>query len=207
MKLIIGDKNLSTWSWRAWLALHSFNIPFVETVVLLDKPSTQKEILKYSPSGRIPCLIDGDLTIWDSLAILEYLNEKYPEKKMWPQEVKSRAWARSVVAEMHSGFAELRKAMPGNIAKRIMKDAADISADIQRIEQIWSECRSAHAASGPYLFGEWSIADCFYAPVVFRFQSYGVTLSGVAEEYRQMMLKHPSLIELERQALAEVKET
>ncbi|KYG60317.1 hypothetical protein AZI85_12645 [Bdellovibrio bacteriovorus] len=82
MKLIIGDKNLSTWSWRAWLALHSFNIPFVETVVLLDKPSTQKEILKHSPSGRIPCLIDGDLTIWDSLAILEYLNEKYPEKKM-----------------------------------------------------------------------------------------------------------------------------
>ncbi|MBC7371143.1 MAG: glutathione S-transferase family protein [Bdellovibrionaceae bacterium] len=204
MKLIMGDKNLSTWSWRAWLALHSFQIPFEEVVIALDRPDTTKNILKYSPSKRVPCLIDNDFVVWDSLAILEYLSDKYREKKMWPSDLKARARARNVVAEMHSGFAELRKLLPGNIKKRLNDfDYSSVREDVARIQQLWTECRAAYGTDGPYLFGAWSLADCYYAPVVFRFQTYGVKLDGVALEYSKTMLAHPSMLELERQALAE----
>lgn len=204
MKLIIGDRNLSTWSWRAWLALHSYNIPFEDVVIKLNQDNTTAEILKYSPSARVPFLIDEKNQIWDSLAIVEFLNEKYPEKHMWPQDMSERAWARSVVCEMHSSFSELRKLMPGDIKKRLKQfDYSSVRKDVDRIQQIWTKCRKAHQAKGPYLFGEWSLADCFYAPVVFRFQSYAVKLDGLALEYYQAMLAHPSMKELERLALAE----
>lgn len=204
MKLIIGDKNLSTWSWRVWLALHSYNIPFEDVVIRLNKDNTTSEILKYSPSARVPFLIDDQVSIWDSLAIVEYLNEKYSDKKMWPQERTTRAWARAVVCEMHSGFGDLRKLMPGDIKKRLTHfDYSSVAGDVARIQEIWTECRKAHQAKGPFLFGEWSLADCFYAPVVFRFQSYAVKLEGLALEYAKAVLAHPSVKELERQALAE----
>lgn len=204
MKLVIGDKNYSTWSWRVWLALHSWGIPFDEVVIQLNKDNTTAEILKHSPSARVPFLRDGDLGIWDSLAISEYLNEKYPQKQMWPADMKTRAWARAVVCEMHSGFSDLRKLMPGDIKKRLTGfDYSPVAKDVSRIQEIWAECRKAHAHLGPYLFGTWTLADCFYAPVVWRFVSYGVKLEGAAKEYVQTMLAHPSMKELERQALAE----
>ena len=205
MKLIIGDKNLSTWSWRVWLALHSYGIPFDEVMIKLNQDNTTEEILKYSPTARVPFLIDGKNGIWDSLAINEYLNDKYPEKQMWPKDINERAWARAVVCEMHSGFADLRKKMPGDIKKRLTQfDSSSVAGDVARIQEIWTECRKAHQSKGPYLFGEWSLADCFYAPVVFRFQTYAVKLEGLALEYSKAMLSHPSMKELEKQALAEV---
>lgn len=204
MKLIIGDRNLSTWSWRVWLALHSYGIPFEDVVIRLNQENTTEEILKYSPSARVPFLIDGDTKIWDSLAIAEYLNEKFPQKQMWPKDLKDRAWARAVVCEMHSGFSDLRKKMPGDIKKRLTQfDYSSVIEDVERVQQIWTECRKAHQNQGPYLFGDWSLADCFYAPVVFRFQTYGVKLQGLALEYSKAMLAHPSMKELEKQALAE----
>ncbi len=199
--LVIGNKNYSSWSLRAWLAMKQAGIAFSETNVLLQRPETSEKILRYSPSGRVPCLIDNDLTVFDSLAICEYINEKVSERdggaaSLWPRDMKTRAHARSVVAEMHSSFAALRKNMPMDIRSRHADkgEAAlrllEVAGDVARIHSVWSECL---AQGGPMLFGRFSIADAFYAPVVTRFATYGVKLSPLLAAYSESVLALPAM--------------
>ena len=201
LTLVIGNKNYSSWSLRPWLAMKQAGIAFNETSVPLGRPETTEKILRYSPSGRVPCLIDGELTVFDSLAICEYVSEKLSEKgdggaSLWPRDMKARARARSVVAEMHSGFAALRTRMPMDIRSRLPdrgQDAlqrGDVAADVTRIQSVWDECLSE---GGPMLFGSFSIADAFYAPVVTRFATYGVKLSPLLEAYSEIVLALPAM--------------
>ncbi|MEZ0391129.1 MAG: glutathione S-transferase family protein [Pseudobdellovibrionaceae bacterium] len=206
MKLIIGDKNLSSWSLRPWLVLKAFQIPFEEIKIWLDQPTTKAEIEKYSPSGKVPCLIDGNLVLPESLAICEYLNDRFSEKNMWPADIKKRAWARSISHEMHGGFQILRSHMPHHVKERFPGfDLSKAKDDIARIERIWTECRESHRSQGRYLFGEFSIADAMFAPVVNRFRAYDVKGSPWTKEYMNTMLKHPAMLEWEQEALKEIR--
>lgn len=193
MKLIIANKNYSSWSLRPWLALRAVGQPFQEERVLLGQPDTREHILRFSPSGRVPCLIDGTLSLWDSLAIIEYLAERFPQ--LWPAVGAERALARAVSAEMHSGFQGLRSQMPLNIRKRLPgKGRTEASeADIARIVQIWTDCRRRFGRGGPYLFGSFTAADAMFAPVAFRFQTYGVTLEDEAGAYLDTLLAHSAM--------------
>jgi glutathione S-transferase len=182
--LVIGQKNLSSWSLRPWLLLRRLRLPFREVSLLLDTPQFQAQIRQYSKALRVPVLIDGDLHVWDSLAILEYLNEKVGGQA-WPQDAALRAQARSISAEMHSGFPALRqtwsmRALGRNHDVPLTPEAA---ADVARVQAIWTEARSRHAERGPWLFGEYSIADAMYAPVVLRFNHYGAQLNETARAY------------------------
>ncbi|GAA5176387.1 glutathione S-transferase family protein [Niveibacterium umoris] len=205
MKLVIANKNYSSWSLRAWLALRAVGQPFEEVRVLLDQPDTPAQILAHSPSGRVPCLIDEDLTVWDSLAIIETLAERFPQ--LWPETVAERAHARAICAEMHSGFTALRSQMPMNIRRALPGRGRTPAseADIARIVAIWEDCRRRYGARGPYLFGAFSAADAMYAPVCFRFMSYAVTPSGAAGAYLANMLAHPAMREWQAGALAETE--
>ncbi len=197
LTLVIGDKNLSSWSLRPWLLLKHAQIPFTERLIRLDRPETKAEIAKYSPSGRVPCLIDADTAIWDSLSIAEYLAEKFPEKALWPADARARAVARSVSAEMHSGFAALRGFWPMNFTREGLSHLrGGIEGDIARIAEIWETCRRDFGGAGPFLFGRFSVADAMYAPVVSRFQTYGpVALPPLADEWRRMMWSLPAMRE------------
>lgn len=206
LTLVIGDKNLSSWSLRPWLAMKQAGIPFREELVRLDRPATKAEILRRSPSGRVPCLIDDDLAIWDSLAILEYLAERFPEKSLWPADARARAVARAVSAEMHSGFANLRGQWPMKFATESLKAtmSAEVAADVARISAIWDMCLGDFGAGGPFLFGRFSIADAMFAPVVSRFVTYGpVALKGRAAEWRDRMWSLPAMREWGEAAKAE----
>lgn len=206
LTLVIGNKNYSSWSMRPWVAATAFGIPFTEVRVLLDQPDTAANIARYSSAGRVPVLLAGDMTIWDSLAICEYLAEQFPDKHMWPQDVAARALARSVVAEMHSGFAALRTAMTMNIKASLpgRGRTAESQADIGRICEIWEECLARFGHRG-FLFGEFSIADAFYAPVVMRFKTYGVALAPALQAYCDRMLAHPAVARWVEEALAETE--
>jgi glutathione S-transferase len=194
MLLVIGNRNYSSWSLRPWLALAHTGAEFEEIVIPLSQPNTAEEIRRHSPTGRVPVLKDGDVVVWDSLAICEYLHEKFPKAKLWPQHTAARALARSVVAEMHSGFVPLRTLMPMNIRLRRHKEPTpDVERDIARIVAIWADLRNRFGRSGPYLFGEFSIADCFYAPIAARFVTYGVKVTGAANEYLGTLLAHPAM--------------
>ncbi len=195
LKIVLGNKNYSSWSLRPWLALEQTGAPYEEAVIPLDRPDTKERIAKLSPSGRVPALIDEDLTIWDSLAICEYLAEKFPTAGLWPAERAARAVARSVSAEMHSGFAALRTACPMNIGASLPDHAHsdEVKADIARIVAIWSDCRKRFGAGGPYLFGKLSIADAMYAPVVTRFRTYGIALEGESVAYAQAIWDLPAM--------------
>ena len=205
LTLVIGDKNLSSWSLRPWLLMKASGVAFSERLTRLDRPETRSEIEKYSPSGRVPCLVDGGTTIWDSLAIAEHLAEKFPEKLLWPKEPEARAIARSVSAEMHSGFQALRSFWPMNFSREGMRHMTNgIGGDIARIAEIWESCRRDFGAGGPFLFGRFSIADAMYAPVVSRFQTYGpVALPPLADEWRAMMWALPAMREWGAAARAE----
>jgi len=197
LKLIAGDKNYSSWSMRPWLLLTAAGIGFEEETILLGEPDTKEKIARYSPSGTVPVLIDGDITVHDSLAICEYIAEKFPGKALWPADAAARARARSVSAEMHSGFANLRGKMPMNIRNRYPGKGMtpEAAADIARVAAIWSEC--LQASGGPYLFGsDFGIADAMFGPVVFRLQTYGVALEGRAAEYQRNMLAAPAMVKL-----------
>jgi len=193
LTLIVGNKNYSSWSLRAWLAMKVAGIAFDEIRIALDQPDTKANILKHSPSGRVPCLIDGDLTVWDSLAICEYVNETQACGRMWPARVASRAQARSVAAEMHSGFAAMRAHLSMDIRSRHPERGAaalerpDVAADVRRVQDIWLECLAR--SGGPFLFGGFSIADAFFAPVVTRFATYGVTLPPTLGNYSDRVLE------------------
>ncbi len=208
LTLVIGDKNLSSWSLRPWLLMREAGIPFTERLVRLDRPETKAEIAKYSPSGRVPCLIDGETAIWDSLSIADYLAEKFPEKALWPLDARSRAVARSVAAEMHSGFGALRGFWPMNFTREGMRHlTGGVEGDIARIAAIWETCRRDFGAGGPFLFGRFSIADAMYAPVVSRFQTYGpVALPPLAEEWRAMMWALPTMRDWGEGAKAEARD-
>jgi glutathione S-transferase len=204
LKLVVGDKNYSSWSMRPWLLLTAAGIPFEEETILLGEPDTKERIARYSPSGTVPVLIDGGVAVHDSLAICEYLAEKFPDKQLWPQDSATRARARSVSAEMHSSFSNLRGKMPMNIRNRYPGKglSPEAAADIARVSTIWSECLAQ--SGGPFLFGaQFGIADAMYGPVVFRLQTYGVALEGRAAEYQQNMLAAPAMVKLAQLAAAE----
>ncbi|MEL7143357.1 MAG: glutathione S-transferase family protein [Cyanobacteria bacterium J06573_11] len=196
LKLVIGNKNYSSWSLRAWLLLASFDLAFEEIQESLrqDAPggSLTERLGKYSPTGRVPVLIDGDLTVWDTLAIDEYVSEKYLGGRGWPADEALRAEARAICAEMHAGFFGLRNELPMNCrALRTVVPTAAAQKDIARIDAIWSHCMTQY--NGPWLFGDFSIADCFYAPVVLRFNTYDISLSDAATQYQSFALKQPIL--------------
>lgn len=203
MKLIIGNKRLSSWSLRPWLLLTHFEIPFEEILIKLDEPDTRANITRYSPSGKVPALIDGDLTLWESLAIAEYLAEKYPRKKMWPADIKERALARAVSTEMAASFTTMRSHMPHDLKKELKDfDSSKAATDIARVQQIWHMC--LERSKGPYLFGAFSIADAMYAPVVNRFISYGVKVTDtLCSEYMRTMRELPAHRRWIEQALIE----
>lgn len=206
MKLVIGDRNFSSWSLRPWLLLKQAGLPFEEIPVRLREAGTKAEILKHSPSGKVPCLIDNDIVVWDSLAICEYLAEKEPS--LWPSSAKARAEARAVSAEMHSGFMALRHDMPMEVSAYKPHDGrtAGAEADIARIASIWQACRKRFAAEGPFLFGTFSVADAMFAPVVWRFLTYAVSLPPDARAWLEMMSSLPAMQEWRAVAVAEVAE-
>ena len=206
LTLVIGNKNYSSWSMRPWVAMMAFNIPFNEVRILLDKPDTANRIGEFSAAGRVPVLVAGEMTIWDSLAICEYLAEQFPEKHMWPQDVAARAMARSVSAEMHSGFSDLRSAMSMNIRKHLPGQGRTPGSqgDIGRICEIWEECLSRFGHH-QFLFGEFSIADAFYAPVVMRFRTYCVSLAPALQAYCDRVAAHPAVARWISEALAETE--
>jgi len=203
LQLVIADKNYSSWSMRPWVLMTQAGIAFEEIQVWLREPDTRASIARYSPSGTVPVLIDGELTVHDSLAICEYLAEKFPEKSLWPLDTKQRARARSVSAEMHSSFTALRSRMPMNIRNRYLGRGMneEVAADVARLSRMWSECLAR--SGGPWLFGEFGIADAMYTPMVFRMQTYGVALEGAARQYADTMLATPALVKLAALAAAE----
>jgi glutathione S-transferase len=187
MILVIGNKNYSSWSLRPWIAMKVFELPFDEKRIPLYIPGAKEEIRRHSPGGKVPILIDREVTVWDSLSILEYLAEKNP--RLWPADAADRARARSVAAEMHSGFANLRNAMSMNVRKRYpgKGKTPEVLAEVERIKEIWS------AAKKPFLFGPFSAADAMYAPVVLRFRTYEVELPGACGAYYEAMLALPAM--------------
>ncbi|QCX50281.1 glutathione S-transferase family protein [Ralstonia pseudosolanacearum] len=190
MKLVIGNKNYSSWSLRPWLLARQAGIPFEEVRLRLGSESFAAEVRRYSPAGRVPVLADGDLTVWDSLAICETLAERFPRARLWPEDPKARAHARSICAEMHTGFTALRGQMPMNVTAVLpgMGWNVAVQRDVDRIAQIWTELRQKYAAEGPFLFGHFTVADAFYAPVVSRFATYGVRLPELAKTYADHIL-------------------
>lgn len=201
LTLVTANKNYSSWSLRPWLLLKAFNIHFNDVFESLNGDDLRERLLKHSPSAKVPVLIENKATVWDSLAICEYINDVHLDGKGWPHNAIQRANARSITSEMHSGFSALRNAMPMNIrAKREIELSEDIQKDIARIDEIWSQ----HHASG-WLFEEFSIADCFFAPVAFRFATYGVELSEPAHQYHQKLLAHPGMERWKELALAEAE--
>jgi glutathione S-transferase len=195
LTLVIGNKNYSSWSLRAWLLAKHVGVEFDEIVVVLDAPDTREQLEKHSPSGRVPLLQDGDLRVWDSLAICEYLAEL--SGKGWPSSRAARAVARSVCAEMHSGFNTLRWLWPMNARARNRRTAvtAALEADVERIDELWNDCRGRFGGGGPWLFGEYSVADAMYAPVVLRFNTYGARISQTARWYMASVLEDDPLQE------------
>lgn len=195
--LVIGNMNTSSWSLRPWLGMKVAGIPFHSESVDLRAPDAKAQILKFSPSGKVPVLLHHGLAIWDSLAILEYIAERHPEDQLWPQDEKARAVARSVSSEMHSGFATLRQNCPMDIVGRPENPPGPetAKADIERILTLWEECLRRFGHGGPFLFGEFSIADAMYAPVVTRFTSYGVAVPSRAKSYMEAVWALPAMQE------------
>jgi glutathione S-transferase len=192
----IGDKNLSSWSLRPWFLMTGAGVPFTEENIRLDRPESKSVLKEKSPSGLVPYLTHGDVKIWDSLAIMEYLNDIFPEKTLWPKDIKARALARAVSAEMHSGFSALRGMWPMMVTRKDIRHTtqAGVARDIERIDYLWSLCRKNYGAGGDFLFGKFSIADAMYAPVVTRFVTYGpVDLSPDAARYREMIMATPAM--------------
>ncbi|MFT6823107.1 MAG: glutathione S-transferase [Pseudohongiellaceae bacterium] len=194
MQLVIGNKNYSSWSLRPWLLLRHFDVPFEEIGIALFTQGYQQELAQYSPTLRVPVLKDGDSTIWDSLAICEYVSEKYLEGAALPANIEERALCRAYCSEMHSGFMAIRSEMPMNCrARKILEITAAASADCRRVDQLFSDARAQFSSRGDYLFGEFSMADCMFAPIVTRFTTYGIELSGSSQNYARTMLQNTAL--------------
>jgi glutathione S-transferase len=210
-RLVIGNKNASSWSLRPWLAMRHAGLAFAEVNVDLRAPDAKARILAHSPSGKVPALIVDGEVIWDSLAILEFLAEAHPEAALWPASTMARAVARCVSAEMHSGFQELRNQCPMDFVARSPKPQlpAEVAADVRRIVSIWRDCRKRFGAEGPFLFGHFSAADAMYAPVASRFRTYVPQLAsygdnGTAQVYVDTLFALPAMLQWEREAGAEM---
>ena len=203
--LVVGNKNYSSWSLRGWLAARLAGIEFEEQLVRLSEPGSHAELLSHSPAAKVPILKHGPRVVWDSLAIIGYLAEQRPEAGLWPADPDARALARSIAAEMHAGFAALRRHMPMNLRKRLpgRGQGPGVAADIARIDQIWQDCRRRFGVGGPFLFGEPSAADAMYAPVATRFRTYGVALEPLARAYADAVLAWPAFLEWQAAALEE----
>lgn len=205
MKLVIGNKNYSSWSLRAWLLLSHHGVPFEEVRIPLDQDDTYTSLARYTEAGKVPVLQDGDLTVWDSMAICEYISEQYLEGRGWPSSVRARAEARSCSAEMHSSFPEIRGQLPMNCraSERRVSLSLDLEAEVARMDRIWAKYREIYSDLGPWLFGEFSIADCMFAPVASRFETYGIALSETASQYMRSLLSHEKVSVWVEQARAE----
>jgi len=195
MKLLIGNKNYSSWSLRPWLLLTQLQIPFDEEKLSFNDPAFKTRVGRYSPVGQVPVLIDGDVVVWDSLAIAEYLAESFPKLGVWPSDRDARARARAICAEIHAGFGALRNAMPMNCELRLDWVPRDVRVqrDIARVIQMWTDCRETFGARGPFLFGFFSAADAYYAPVVRRFLGFDVPLPKIAADYVATMDALPAM--------------
>ena len=206
LTLVIGNKNYSSWSMRPWLALTACHIAFEEVFIPLYTGDADKQrILGFTRSGKVPVLIDGDVTVWDSLAIIEYAAERFPQARLWPEDRARRAHARSISAEMHSGFAGLRNECGMNLHRPVgaIDLSAEARADIARIQQIWTECRERYGRLGPFLFGAFSGADAMFGPVVHRFRTYAIELKPEVRGYMDAMMALPAFAEWTRAGLAE----
>ena len=208
--LVIGNKMWSSWSLRPWLLMRQFGLPFDEIHILLRSPTTAAEIGRYSPSGKVPVLIDDGLAVWDTLAIVEYLADAHPGMAIWPREPKTRAIARAVSAEMHSGFQALRHNCPMDFCARRLEpaDTSAIKADVAHIVAIWRDCRARYGSSGPFLFGDFCAADAMFAPVASRLVTYNLDLAqfgddGVAATYGAALMALPAMADWAHDAKAE----
>ena len=192
-QLVIGNKNYSSWSMRPWVLMTHFGIPFEEIRIPLYTPAWREQIRKVSPTGKVPCLLYGGNTVWDSLAIAETLHERHSALGLYPTDPAARALARSVSAEMHSGFSTIRTQMSMNIRLSVVHAMASdaLRSEVERVQEIFTTCLAI--SGGPYLFGDFSIADAMYAPVVMRFRSYGVRLNGVCDAYRETVVHNPAV--------------
>jgi glutathione S-transferase len=194
LRLIIGNKNYSSWSLRPWFAMTAAGIPFEEEVLPMGTPEFTARVAEVSPAGKVPVLIDGEVRVWESLAIIEYLNEKFPQAKLWPQDPGARAHARVVANEMHAGFVPLRNACPMNLWRPVTTPtlADDVKTNVARIDALWSDCRARFGAGGPFLFGGFTGADAMYVPVVSRLRTYGIGVSPVARAYMEAIFALPA---------------
>jgi glutathione S-transferase len=194
LKLVVANKAYSSWSLRPWILMAHFHIPFEEVVIPMDQPDTREKMLKYAPTGKCPSLHDRKIAIWESLAIVEYLAEAYPEKAIWPRGRAARAHARSISNEMHAGFLALRQACPTNFRRRpkAISFSEDVLADVARIEALWAGARAVFGKAGPFLFGRFSAADAMYAPVVNRFHAYDVPVRKETRAYMAAVMNLPA---------------
>jgi glutathione S-transferase len=205
LQLVIGNKNYSSWSFRPWLAMKVARIPFEETVIPLDTPDFKSRITALSGAGKVPVLIDGDTCVWESLAILEHLAEKFPEAGLWPQDAQARAHARAISAEMHAGFLPLRRECPMNFWRPVKRRelSPEAATNVKRIDAMWADCRSRFASGGPFLFGAFGAADAMYAPIVARFATYAVEVGPTSRGYMEAVMGLPAWQEWKAAALKE----
>ena len=194
LKLIIGNKNYSSWSFRPWIAMKVAGIAFDEEVISLNAPDFKSRLLAVSGTGKVPTLIDGEIKVWESLAIFEYLAEKFPDAGLWPRDPAARAHARAIASEMHAGFVPLRRACPMNMWRPVMKRELDkeAQANVARIDAMWIDCRKRFGQGGAFLFGKFGAADAMYAPVVARFHTYDVTVGTEAQAYMRAVMALPA---------------
>ena len=194
LTLVIGNKNYSSWSLRPWIALRVKDIPFDEVVIPLYEPGSAEEILKYSPAGKVPVLIDDGEPVWESLAILEYLAERFPDAHFWPHDARARSLARAVANEMHGGFMPLRRDCTMNmwLPPKPRPQSDEVMANVARIEALWKDCRARYGQGGPFLFGDFTAADAMYAPVVSRFHTYGIPVGDTSRAYMDAMMALPA---------------
>jgi glutathione S-transferase len=205
LKLIIGNKNYSSWSLRPWIAMRAAGIAFEESLVPLSEPDFKERVLAHSPVGKVPVLVDGDAVVWESLAILEHLAERFPEARLWPDDLAARGHARAIAAEMHAGFSALRNECPMNMWRPTRKAALSAAAhdDAARIDAMWSECRTRFGGAGPFLFGRFSAADAMYAPVVSRFATYDIPAGPATRVYMEAVMALPAYVEWKEAGIRE----
>jgi len=205
LKLIIGNKNYSSWSFRPWIAMKVAGIAFEETVISLNAEDFKTHVGPVSGTGKVPVLIDGDVSVWESLAILEYLAEKFPKAGLWPADTAARAYARVIGNEMHAGFLPLRKLLPMNMWRPVIKRelTPEAAANVARIEAIWNDCRARFANGGPFLFGRFGAADAMYAPVVARLHTYAVAVGAGTRAYMDAVMALPAWREWHTAAVKE----
>jgi len=205
LTLVIGNKNYSSWSLRPWIAMKVAGIPFDEILIPLYEPGSRERMLEYSPAGKVPILIDGDEHVWESLAILEHLAERFPDAKLWPADRRARSHARAIASEMHGGFQPLRQNCTMNLwlPVKARPQPPEVLANVARIEAMWADCRARFGQGGPFLFGAFGAADAMYAPVVARFNTYGLPVSAATRAYMDAVMALPAWREWHDAAMQE----